>query len=372
MPPAPSACPVCHPVIRRSSSTHVGRSEQFIDVTVNPLAISRVDVKMKVVSFAESVTVTAEALILDSQERALNQQKTAPNITNVVSADQIGSFPDRNAAETTQRIPGVSITKDQGEGRYVNVRGTEPRLNSMMIDGAAHSVARSADSPGRARRRSVGAAAVDRSVEGADAGHGRRLDRRQRQSGDEAGAGEVPAVRRRSAAATTSCSRSYEQNNYSADGRPPVQTAARSASIASVSGSETNRGNQDMEVVYTPTLGAERARTRAATRSTAAASASPARSTSSRSDNASTRCARVFNRFIDDHENRQRVRYAVANRRIDRELRDRTHIERITSLSFSGQHIVRRVDDGRLPAARRLLRSVRSADDDDDVPADAT
>ena len=74
-------------------------------------------------------------LILDAQERALNQQKTAPNITNVVSADQIGSFPDRNAAETTQRIPGVSITKDQGEGRYVNVRGTEPRLNSMMIDG---------------------------------------------------------------------------------------------------------------------------------------------------------------------------------------------------------------------------------------------
>src|SRR6185295_18014368 len=40
-----------------------------------------------------------------------------------------------NAAETTQRIPGITITKDQGEGRYVNIRGTEPRLNSMMIDG---------------------------------------------------------------------------------------------------------------------------------------------------------------------------------------------------------------------------------------------
>src|SRR4029078_5259332 len=34
-----------------------------------------------------------------------------------------------------QRIPGVTITKDQGEGRYVSVRGTEPRLNAMMIDG---------------------------------------------------------------------------------------------------------------------------------------------------------------------------------------------------------------------------------------------
>src|SRR5262249_30302925 len=56
-------------------------------------------------------------------------------IINAVSADQIGSFPDPNAAETTQRIPGVTITKDQGEGRFVSVRGTEPRLNSMMIDG---------------------------------------------------------------------------------------------------------------------------------------------------------------------------------------------------------------------------------------------
>jgi hypothetical protein len=49
----------------------------------------------------------------------------------------------------------------------------------------------------------------------------------------------------------------------------------------------------------------------------------------------------VFNRFIDDHKNRQRVRFAVANSRIDRELRDRTHIERITSLSLAGQRVVR-------------------------------
>jgi outer membrane receptor for Fe3+-dicitrate len=62
-------------------------------------------------------------------------RRPAANITNVVSADQIGSFPDANAAETVQRIPGISITKDQGEGRYVNIRGTDARLNSMMING---------------------------------------------------------------------------------------------------------------------------------------------------------------------------------------------------------------------------------------------
>ena len=114
--------------------TYLGRQDATVEAKVVAGATQRLDIQMKMVAFEENVSVPGQ-LILDAQERALNQQKTAPNITNVVSADQIGSFPDRNAAETTQRIPGVSITKDQGEGRYVNIRGTEPRLNSMMIDG---------------------------------------------------------------------------------------------------------------------------------------------------------------------------------------------------------------------------------------------
>ena len=93
----------------------------------------RQDVQLRLAGFREDVTVTAP--ILEGQARALNQQQNAPNIMNVVSADQIGAFPDPNAAEAVQRVPGVSIQRDQGEGRYVLVRGTEARLNSMMIDG---------------------------------------------------------------------------------------------------------------------------------------------------------------------------------------------------------------------------------------------
>jgi len=104
--------------------TYLGRPDVVAEATVVAGAARKLDVQMGVAAFEETVTVRAE-LIQAAQERALNQQKTAPNITNVVSADQIGSFPDRNAAETTQRIPGVSITKDQGEGRYVNIRGTD-------------------------------------------------------------------------------------------------------------------------------------------------------------------------------------------------------------------------------------------------------
>ncbi|MFC2135796.1 TonB-dependent receptor, partial [Bacteroidota bacterium] len=57
------------------------------------------------------------------------------NIKNVVSEEQMEKFPDINSAEALQRLPGISIQRDQGEGRYVQVRGTPPRMNSMKING---------------------------------------------------------------------------------------------------------------------------------------------------------------------------------------------------------------------------------------------
>ncbi len=69
------------------------------------------------------------------QALALNQQRTSDNIVNIIAADQIGDFPDPNVTEAMQRVPGVAIQRDQGEGRYVTIRGTEPNLNNVMING---------------------------------------------------------------------------------------------------------------------------------------------------------------------------------------------------------------------------------------------
>lgn len=69
------------------------------------------------------------------QARALNFQKNNDSYVNVVSADAIGRFPDQNAAEALSRLPGVSVERDQGEGRFVVVRGIDPNLNSVAIDG---------------------------------------------------------------------------------------------------------------------------------------------------------------------------------------------------------------------------------------------
>jgi len=67
--------------------------------------------------------------------KALNIQRSAANVKNVVSSDAIGQFVDRNAAEALQRLPGISIEDSQGEGKFVIIRGADPSLNQVAIDG---------------------------------------------------------------------------------------------------------------------------------------------------------------------------------------------------------------------------------------------
>ena len=69
------------------------------------------------------------------QAGALNRQKNANRLISVVSADSIGQLPDQNAAEALQRLPGLSIQRDQGEGRFVAIRGIDPNLNNVTING---------------------------------------------------------------------------------------------------------------------------------------------------------------------------------------------------------------------------------------------
>lgn len=84
--------------------------------------------------FREVVTVTAGPLI-SGQLQALNQQNSSTTISNFFTADQIEMLPDENAADIAQRIPGITLRREQGQGRFLMVRGTEPRLNSITLNG---------------------------------------------------------------------------------------------------------------------------------------------------------------------------------------------------------------------------------------------
>lgn len=81
----------------------------------------------------DSVVVTGQRASLQS---ALDKQRAAQGVLSVVHVDGIGQLPDDNAAEALARLPGVTLERDQGEGRFVRVRGLGSDYNTISINGA--------------------------------------------------------------------------------------------------------------------------------------------------------------------------------------------------------------------------------------------
>jgi TonB-dependent receptor len=72
----------------------------------------------------------------ETKRAALNHQQAAANVVTILSGDEIRALPNANAAEAAGRIPGVAIERDEGEGKFVQIRGTEPRLSNVTVDGS--------------------------------------------------------------------------------------------------------------------------------------------------------------------------------------------------------------------------------------------
>ncbi len=69
------------------------------------------------------------------QALAQSKQQNSDNLKNVIDAELIGKLPDVTTADALQRVPGVLVELDHGEGSYVMIRGTEPRLSTVTVDG---------------------------------------------------------------------------------------------------------------------------------------------------------------------------------------------------------------------------------------------
>ncbi len=92
-----------------------------------------------------SLAIGADVPILDNvlvvgqaagAAAADNRKRSNDHISDGVSADGIGQFPDPNLTDALGRVPGVAVVTEQGEGRFVVVRGVDPNLNSVSIAGA--------------------------------------------------------------------------------------------------------------------------------------------------------------------------------------------------------------------------------------------
>ena len=91
------------------------------------------DIPMAVSSQSDQVIVTSERA--SGEAEALNRERTADNVLQVLPAEVIRSLPNANMADAIGRLPSVSLERDEGEGKYVQIRGTEPRLTNGTIDG---------------------------------------------------------------------------------------------------------------------------------------------------------------------------------------------------------------------------------------------
>ena len=113
--------------------SYVGFSAFSKDLTVRASQTTRVDANLSVASSTEAVTVYAGRAYGEAE--AINRERAADNIVQVLPADVITSLPNANVADAIGRLPSVTLERDEGEGKYVQIRGTEPRLSNLTIDG---------------------------------------------------------------------------------------------------------------------------------------------------------------------------------------------------------------------------------------------
>ncbi|AQT60578.1 TonB-dependent receptor [Cellvibrio sp. PSBB023] len=114
-------------------TSYIGADNIARAIVVEDLKTTRANFQLQGVSgLVENVIVIGQAAGIN---KSLNKQRSADNIITAVSADAIGQFPDTNVSESLQRLPGLSIERDQGEGRYVRVRGMSPDYNAVTING---------------------------------------------------------------------------------------------------------------------------------------------------------------------------------------------------------------------------------------------
>src|SRR5258707_11260375 len=113
--------------------SYVGFAPFSSSVTVAQGQVATTEVSMKVASESDQVIVSAERL--QGETEAINIERTADDIVQVLPLKVIQSLPNTNIADAVGRLPSVTLERDEGEGKYVQIRGTEPRLSNMTING---------------------------------------------------------------------------------------------------------------------------------------------------------------------------------------------------------------------------------------------
>ncbi len=110
--------------------SYLGFTDKEVSVTSTKSPIADIALEAKS-STLGAVTVTG---LRRSQLQSISQKREALNIKEVITANETGRLPDINVAEAVQRVSGVSIETNRGEGQFVSIRGIQPNLNNVMLN----------------------------------------------------------------------------------------------------------------------------------------------------------------------------------------------------------------------------------------------
>lgn len=102
------------------------RDEPVVVVAADPAAVPEED---------QEIVVRGSRPIAESESAALEIQRNSPALVSVIASDAVGRLPDQNIAQAISRLPGVGVERDQGQARYVNLRGAPKRWTTLSFDG---------------------------------------------------------------------------------------------------------------------------------------------------------------------------------------------------------------------------------------------
>jgi TonB-dependent receptor len=113
--------------------SYIGFAPSIVTVTIQNGQVATVNQTLKVASGADTVMVNASRL--QGEAEAINIERMSSDIVQILPERVITSLPNTNIADAVGRLPSVSLERDEGEGKYVQIRGTEPRLSNVTING---------------------------------------------------------------------------------------------------------------------------------------------------------------------------------------------------------------------------------------------
>lgn len=102
--------------------------------TVSPLSAAHAEVAEDAAE-GEAIVVTGARPIAKSEAAALKVQREADSLVTVAASDSVGRLPDQNVAQAASRLPGIAIERDQGQARYISLRGAPNYWTTLSFDG---------------------------------------------------------------------------------------------------------------------------------------------------------------------------------------------------------------------------------------------